>query len=164
MTSVMQGVLFNLRNYFFRTVPQEVCFSQKPDSYTLHHSKFLFLFPPRNSRQLSYSYSALWSYCHQLTSFLPALSLYSHCFLPSPNSSGSWNPIPTEFNRAQWKAEKVNPRGCLEDSLLTAKYIPGTCWTPLWNCGYRESSSIKENKHSIKEQNYLIKNVFILTS
>lgn len=44
MTSVMQGVLFNLRNYFFRTVPQEVCFSQKPDSITIDHSKFLF--PP----------------------------------------------------------------------------------------------------------------------
>lgn len=115
-------------------------------SHTVPTSKFLYLFPPRNSRQLSNSCSGLWSYCHQLTTAQTfSQPFYSHCFLLSPNSSGSWIPTPTEFNRAQWKVDKVNPRSCLKDASLTAQYIPGTCWTPFWNCGYREPSSKKEN-------------------
>lgn len=164
MTSVMQGFLFNLKNYFFRTVPQEVCFSQKPDSIMLHHSKFLFFLPPRNSRQLSYSCSGLWSYCHQLqtVSFLPALLLSR--FPPFFQLQWKFESQSHRIQQSPVESRQSNPRGCLEDALLTAHYIPDTCWTPLWNCGYRESSSMKENKHSVKKQDYLAKNAFILTS
>lgn len=159
MTSVMQGVLSNLRNYFFALCLRK---SASAKSLTVLHSTIpsSYFLPEIQGNYLILALACDPTLTNSEQAKLSPSPLTVIFFLPSPNFNARWSPTPAELNRTQWKADKINPRGCLPHSTIYPRYLLDT---PLkrW---IRESSSMKENKHSIKEQEYLAKNMLILTS